>query len=308
MQRVLKEPEPEPEPEPELFAKPDLFNPQAVEAVSTTEYRLCSYHLRVGHALTQCRRSILRLNTTKMSALVSYKSSSDEEEAVKAISTASAPIETATSPAKVLDETSTSQQIQVDSSRGDVSDAPTIGPLLGPAAATNGDMLEEGSLVGAPEKMSERDAIRYLTQAPVPMTSMPPSLPGSPDPAANARFTRFLELKAKGVHFNEDLGRKSSFLNSGLLATMMNRAGIDEEDQYNTSLPTDQWDPKKFPEWAYKEGLLRSQQEIREKDDEQKKALSATGKRTIDFAPSRGNSGDSSRRSTPSYQKKRRRP
>ena len=243
-----------------------------------------------------------------MSALVSYDSSSDDEGAATAIVTAAASVDTALSHTNLQAESSALDQIEDASARLDVSDAPTVGPVLGPSAPTNGDVAETESSDVAPEHMSERDAIRYLTQAPIPMTSMPSSPPGSPDPVANARFARFLELKAKGVHFNEDLGRKSSFLNPGLLATMMSRVGVDEEHQYRTSLPLDLWNPNAFPEWAYKEELLRSQQQIRDKDDEQKKALSATGKRTIDFAPSGGNSADSSRRSTPGFPKKRRRP
>ena len=246
-----------------------------------------------------------------MSALVGYESSSDdEEEAANAVSPAVASVEATITLADVPTERNISDEVKVNSPRhfeGE-SDMLTIGPVLGPAAPANGDMVGDESSEGVTEKMSERDVIRYLTRAPVPMTSMPTSPPGSPDPAANARFARFLELKAKGVHFNEDLCKKSSFLNPGLLTTMMNRAGMDEEDQYNTSLPLELWNSKSFPEWAYKERLLRSQQEIRDNDDEQKKALSAAGKRVIEFAPSGGRSGDSSRRSTPSYQKKRRRP
>lgn len=243
-----------------------------------------------------------------MSALVTYESSSDEYDVTKA---APKPALTAKAPqtlTNVATGKSLSEHGDVDTLQNVVSEAAAIGPLLGPVAPTNADMIDADSPAETSEDMSERDTIRHLTQASVPMTSMPPSPPGSPDPAANARFARFLELKVKGVHFNEDLASKTSFLNPGLLATMMARTGIDEEDQYNTSLPLDLWNPRGFPEWAYKEGLLESQQKIRDRDDAEKKALSAAGRRTIDFAASGGNSGDSSRKSTPSYQKKRRRP
>ncbi len=244
-----------------------------------------------------------------MGTLVGYGSSSDEEEvAAEAISKPASTFEESLPSTTMAMESSPADQADANASRNAIFGGTTLGPLLGPAAPTNDGTIDGDSPAQTPENMSERDTIRYLTQAPIPMTSMPSSPSGSPDPAANARFARFMELKAKGVHFNEDLAGKSSFLNPGLLAMMMARAGIDEEDQYNTSLPLGLWNPKGLPEWAYKEELLKSQQESRDKGDAEKKALSAAGKRTIDFAPSRGNSGGSSRRSTPGFHKKRRRP
>ena len=245
-----------------------------------------------------------------MSALVDYDSSSDEgdegeasQAGLSAASTVEGPTTLSTAVGRTLPDQSGGNAL-----RNAVPESAAAGPLLGPAAPTNGGMMDADSPEETPNNLSERETIRYLTQASVPMASMPPSPPGATDPAANKRFARFLELKAKGVHFNKDLAGKSTFLNPGLLTTMMARAGIDEEDQYNTSLSTDVWNPKGFPKWAYKEELLKSQQEIRARDTEEKQALSAAGKRTIDFTPSGGTSGDSSRRSTPGYQKKRRRP
>ncbi|ERF76564.1 hypothetical protein EPUS_05837 [Endocarpon pusillum Z07020] len=249
-----------------------------------------------------------------MSALVGYETSSEEEEEEEEEETATAApkaastVETSAAPTSTTIESNLSNGTDVNTSAARVSEPATVGPLLGPSAPLNGDMINAESPTQAFEDMSERDTIRHLTQASIPMTSIPPSPPGSPDPAANAKFARFLGLKAKGVHFNEDLAKKSSFLNPALLAAMMARAGIDEADQYNTSLPLDLWSPKGFPEWAYKEELHKAQQAIRDKEVAEKKALSAAGKRAIEFAPSGGNSGDSSSRSTPSYQKKRRRP
>jgi HCNGP-like protein len=243
-----------------------------------------------------------------MSALVGYQSSSDEDEVPEDVFKANFANEVSTEPTPAAIVNGPPTDSFVNTSDLGLSDAPTVGPLLGPAAPANGGIGDEDTSTHTSGKMSERDTIRYLTPAPVPMTSMPPSPPGSPDPTANAKFARFMDFKAKGVHFNEDLVKKSSFLNAGLLATMMARAGIDEEDQYNTSLPTDLWDPKHFPAWAYKEELLKSQQEIRDKEDAEKRAMSAAGKRMIDFGPSGGTSGDSSRKSTPISRKKRRRP
>ena len=243
-----------------------------------------------------------------MSALVGYETSSDEEETATTVPEAASTVETSAALTNTTIEGNLSNGTDENTLADRVSELATVGPLLGPSAPLNGDMINVESPTQVFEDMSERDTIRHLTQASIPMTSIPPSPPGSPDPAANARFARFLELKAKGVHFNEDLAKKSSFLNPALLATMMARAGIDEDNQYNTSLPLDLWSPKGFPEWAYKEELHKAQQAIRDKEVAKKKALSAAGKRAIEFTPSGGNSGVSSSRSTPSYQKKRRRP
>ena len=246
-----------------------------------------------------------------MSALVGYDSSSDEDHVVK-----SAPQQVSPSKANValngaLRRKSDVQQKeqQIHAANAASSGEGLIGPLSDPAAQPNGTVRTEEQVPSpiALAEMSERDAIRHLTQPTVPASSLPLSPPGSPDPAANERFRRFLELKAKGVHFNEDLARKTSFRNPSLLSTMMSKVGVDEKAQYNTSLPLDLWDPTSLPDWAYKEGLLKSQQEIQVQSDANKKRLSAAGKRTIDFTPETG-SGGSSRRSTPGQHSKRRRP
>ena len=251
-----------------------------------------------------------------MSALVEYETSSDEEEVAPAVSEATPQLEApiasphAAATRRPLNHAGSRASQTVDSEVAADRPllGPPLGPPLGPAAPINCGIMHAETPASASETMSERDTIRHLTQASGPMTSIPSSPPGSPDPAANARFAYFLELKGKGVHFNEDLASKPSFLNPGLLAMMMGRAGIDDENKYNSSLPIHLWNPKAFPLWAYKEQLLQSQQDIRDKDDAQKKVSSAAGKRTIDFAPSGSNSGDSSRKSTPGFQKKRRRP
>ena len=240
-----------------------------------------------------------------MSGLVSYDSSSDEDIAVEHAPQANSPSKAHKALNRSPANTSDIQQTE------DLFDpAPTasageglIGPLPNGTAVTDEEALSPIALAD----MSRRDAIRHLTQATVPATSLPPSPPGSPEPTANERFRRFLELKTKGVHFNEDLAKKTSFRNPSLLSSMMSKVGIDEKAQYNTSLPLSLWDPTDLPEWAYKEGLLKSQQELQVQSDANKKMLSAAGKRTIEFAPETA-SGGSSRKSTPGQHSKRRRP
>jgi hypothetical protein len=246
-----------------------------------------------------------------MSGLVGYESSSDEEPADKLVPKV-------VPSSKGHDALNGARTTTDDAQPSEEQDPPApivssgeglIGPLLGPSAQQNGIVVteEEPASPIALADMSERDTIRHLTQATIPATSLPPSPPGSPDPAANDRFRQFLELKAKGVHFNEDLARKVTFRNPSLLSTMMSKVGIDEKAQYKTSLPLDLWDPTDFPDWAYKEGLLKSQQDLQGQGDSNKKMLSATGKRTIEFT-SESASGSSSRKSTPGQHSKRRRP
>jgi hypothetical protein len=245
-----------------------------------------------------------------MSGLVGYDSSSDDDTAV--IPTpqtlpSSKASDVLNGGATATGDVGPSEE-QPSPAPGASSSESIIGPMLGPADQPSGATVADAlSSPIALTEMSERDAIRHLTQPTFPATFLPPSPPGSPDPAANERFRRFLDLKARGVHFNDDLARKSSFRNPSLLSTMMSKVGIDEKAQYNTSLPLDLWDPSDFPEWAYKEGLLKSQQELQSQSDANRKMLSATSKRTIEFTPESASAG-SSRKSTPGQQNKRRRP
>jgi hypothetical protein len=63
---------------------------------------------------------------------------------------------------------------------------------------------------------------------------------------------------------------------------MMNHAGINEQSQYATSLPVGLWDPSSLPRWGFKEEILSTQQEFRQKMEEKK----PSGQRSsIDFVP-----------------------
>lgn len=117
-----------------------------------------------------------------------------------------------------------------------------------------------------------RALIHDLTLPPVPNLDIPPSPPGSPNAAANAKFEHFLSLKKQGVHFNAKLASSSSLRNPSLLKKMMEHAGIDEQSQYNTSLPSDIWDVSNLPKWAFKEELLKVQQDARQKLEEKNAA------------------------------------
>lgn len=112
---------------------------------------------------------------------------------------------------------------------------------------------------------ASRALVHDLTLPTVPNLDIPPSPPGSPNPAANAKFEHFLSLKKQGVHFNAKLAGSSSLKNPSLLMKMMEHAGIDEPSQYSTSLSPELWDVSTLPPWGFKEELLRAQQEARQR-------------------------------------------
>lgn len=105
---------------------------------------------------------------------------------------------------------------------------------------------------------------------PIPNFDIPDSPPESPPPGATAKITKFLELKKKGVHFNEKLQTSSALRNPGLLQKLMGFAGISHEDQYATALPQHLAVPTRFPDWAYADQLNKSQEKITKKRESQK--------------------------------------
>lgn len=229
-----------------------------------------------------------------MDALVAYESSSDEESTPAPKFSSKTQVATRTVPSingDVLQDGDTSNVRSAD-------DEST--PMIGPTRPDDNHNQADGqpALQELPDDLSEQDLIRYLTQASHPMTDLPPSPPGSPNPQVEAKFQRFLELKNKGMHFNEDLAKKATFRNPALLATLMNRAGIEGDSQYASSLPSSVWNHQSLPAFAYKEELLKSQQHIRDQEAASKKQASTVGKRKIEFTPG-SRSGASSRTSTP---------
>ncbi|KAJ5364447.1 uncharacterized protein N7496_010160 [Penicillium cataractarum] len=158
---------------------------------------------------------------------------------------------------------------------------PALGPASGPAPMNRTQSPEGPSTSGRSSPFSTTRALVHdLTLPPVPNLDIPPSPPGSPNAAANAKFEHFLSLKKQGIHFNAKLASSSSLRNPSLLMKMMEHAGIDEQSQYNTALPSDLWDVSNLPKWAFKEELLKTQQEARQKQEEK----NAVGQRSsIEF-------------------------
>lgn len=247
-----------------------------------------------------------------MNGLVGYGSSSEDEE-----DTSPTAVTTAAEPA--LSHPGADNSITVNGSSTDghlpdvaeTSSKPTQGPMVGPskpaeAETANYEEDEVDEEVEDSIPTSERDMLRYLTQPSHPMTSLPPEPNEDADPAVTARFKRFLELKAKGIHFNEDLAGKTSFKNPALFASLLERTDLPPQAQYSSTLPSDIFHLDLFPDWAYKENLLKSQQAISAELDATKKSQSAAGKRTIEFT-SASRSATGSRDSTPGNLTKRKR-
>lgn len=154
-----------------------------------------------------------------------------------------------------------------------------------------------GDITSAPQSpySANRAAIRNLTLPSMPNLDIPPSPPGSPPPGVDKKFEHFLELQTQGMHFNEKLAKSSALKNPSLLQKLVAAAGLEEEDQYNTTLPDDIWNPKGFPPWAYKEELAKSQQEVTKKREEERSRMQ---RESMNFV-SATISGDSTKTGTP---------
>ena len=236
-----------------------------------------------------------------MSGLVSYESSSEEDDIPQA--SPAAPTASKLEANGILDRRPVPTDALIAPSVVN-RDAPMVGPSMPTSFETDQEMQEQNEQVATdpfPANLSEQDLVRHLTQASHPMTALPPSPPGSPNLAVEAKFKKFLELKSKGLHFHGDLATKASFRNPALLNTLMVRAGIEGNAQYASSLPTSIWDPEALPSYAYKEELAKSQQSIRDSEWARKRNEAKAGTRTIDFQSAGTTSASSSQHSTPGF-------
>ncbi|RFU24493.1 hypothetical protein B7463_g11844, partial [Scytalidium lignicola] len=178
-----------------------------------------------------------------------------------------------------------------------IADPPLVGPVFEPTAVPDlsmSEILDEGEAPQSPY-CTNRALLRNLTLPTTPNYDIPPSPPGSPAGSTDSKFKHFLELKKQGTHFNEKLARSSALKNPSLMQKLMDFADVSETGQYSTTLPHELWNPKAFPEYAYKEELGRSQKTVLKKKEEEK----ARGHReTVEFVPATI-STNSSRGGTP---------
>ncbi|KAL3457782.1 HCNGP-like protein-domain-containing protein [Aspergillus heterothallicus] len=213
-----------------------------------------------------------------MLGLTAYGSSSEDEAEQPLPQSTKQELKPPQHDALEIQEDKIGQQIPQAQHTAQALDGESNRPIFGPAhKETEGSQ----SIYGDPP--TSRTLIHDLTLPPVPNLDIPPSPPGSPEPARNARFAHFLRLKRQDVHFNEKLAASASLRNPTLLSKMMEHAGIDEQAQYSSSLPTDVWNTSNLPDWGYKEELLKAQKKLNLKGEEQ---MGKWQRDTIEFIPS----------------------
>ncbi|KAK1636648.1 HCNGP-like protein-domain-containing protein [Colletotrichum phormii] len=243
-----------------------------------------------------------------MGGLVAY-ASSDEDEEVEDVKT-----EVAEKPTSSKDQTD-SNEVKPPSPRPAAAAAPqqptepqpsteaiTIGPVqqhsvpLGPSLPPMDTQLpnlpsgEGQSQPPASPYTASRALLRDLTLPPVPNFDIPPSPPGSPPPALSAKFTQFLDLKKKGVHFNAKLAQSAALRNPSLTDKLMSFVELDGRAGYATTLPSELgWDPTSeelLPEWAGRTALRQSQDKVRG-------AGARKGGGPVEFVPAAAGAADS---------------
>ncbi|KAI2818065.1 hypothetical protein CBS63078_10387 [Aspergillus niger] len=204
-----------------------------------------------------------------MLGLGAYESSSDEEVGnnlpsvpSKKIASQQAQPQEVTKATEIPNEATPSKEIPAPD---------TDRPVLGPTHEGSQDPQQQPA-ENSQVFLADRALIHDLTLPPLPNLDIPPSPPGSPNPAANAKIAHFLTLKKQGMHFNEKLAGSTSLKNPSLLKKMMDHAGIDDQAQYHTSLPPEVWSINDLPSWGYKEELLKAQREIQIGAEERKSA------------------------------------
>lgn len=240
-----------------------------------------------------------------MNGLIGYGSSDDEEgdakeDAPSTAVTVDLPSQTANpsdgSPLKDTHPSLPSLQHAVNNDA--VDGILMVGPTMPTDLGVMSQVYDEDDRIELPQ-MPERDLLRYLTQPTHPTNTLPPEPVTAADPSVTAKLKKFIELKSKGIHFNEDLAGKTSFRNPNLFASLLERAGLSPEAQYTSALHPDVLSMSSLPPWAYKEALHEKQKSLTADYVSARKAQSAAGKRTIDFIPP-------SQESTPGIPKRKR--
>jgi hypothetical protein len=144
----------------------------------------------------------------------------------------------------------------------------TIGPSLPTAGDLNDTLLEDTNTAMDPDNAppspysATRSLIQELTLPSIPDFDIPPSPPGSPPAAIDKKFSQFLDLKKKGIHFNQKLEQSAALKNPNVMDKLMRFVELEGVQQYETTLPKELWDPTGFPEWAHREGLRQSREQL----------------------------------------------
>ncbi|EME80232.1 uncharacterized protein MYCFIDRAFT_89874 [Pseudocercospora fijiensis CIRAD86] len=233
-----------------------------------------------------------------MNGLVAYGSSDEEDDIQPEKPAKIAKIDPGAAPT-ASQEDANHQPAAINTPTADISPS---GPAPGPSAPPDAsNIAEHDSEPPLSPYTYERQRLRELTMPTVPNFDIPnsplPPARNSEEAAALAattkKFEKFLELKKKGLHFNERLQNSSSLRNPSLLPKLMKFAGISQEDSHRSSLPEGLGVAVRWPEECYVETLMK-QNERREK-----KQARAPGDK-IDFVPAKSTGstpGDAPRKS-----------
>jgi hypothetical protein len=262
----------------------------AVLAGGPSSFRLPSLHLRELHLILPISKSHIMLGINYESsdeediapakeAEVSYANLSQKGPIATNIELLKPPVTNAPAPIPKPD----TLPIEGPSVPEDVLNRPSQGPSVPP----EDDGLPADSPPGSPYT-SMRSKIQNLTLPTIPNWDIPPSPPGSPPLKATIKFTQFLEFKSKGQHFNSRLETSSVLRDPNHLRKLYTFAGIDENDQYMSTLSDGLGVPAIWPEWAYGDELNASQKKLKANEP----------RRPVSFVPARPTG--SSSKSTPS--------
>ncbi|KAK0355927.1 hypothetical protein LTR02_004469 [Friedmanniomyces endolithicus] len=250
-----------------------------------------------------------------MSALVSYASSDGEEdgdddiqpekpakiaklgEDQRALQSANATSNTrhVTQPAPAINEPAKPPPTPASGVNPTVN--PIIGPTQGPSNPPAPLPSAQAATTSTPSSPPQspytltRLQTRSLTLPPHPNfdipSSPPPPSPGTPAhatlSATTKKFTRFLELKAQGVHFKARLLGSVALTNPGVGGQLMDFAGVGPEEGYASSI----WGegagagvPVKWPEECYVEALMEG--------NERRERKRLAGRGGVEFVPPAG--------------------
>ncbi|CCU76787.1 hypothetical protein BGHDH14_bgh04028 [Blumeria hordei DH14] len=207
-----------------------------------------------------------------MSALVNYSSSEEENEEDKMQKTWLK--NEAKTLSKIDDKGSSITENIVanfpitDRSRNSITkcldvNAPLLGPHLEPNTIVGSISFEsDPDLIQLSPHSKGRAILRNLTMPTSPNYEIPSSPTTPPNKEINLKFNRLLELKVRGIHFNEKLESSTALKNPTCMQNLMDLANMDETDQYLTTLPKSYWNPKAFPDHAYADNLENSRRKI----------------------------------------------
>ena len=184
-----------------------------------------------------------------------------------------------------------SLMIEVDPLIDQASQVNPVQPVNGSTSFT--PLPSNGALIGQngfkPENASEdvenlenfpqspysanRTLLHNLTLPKNPNFDIPSSPSTPPASGMTEKFEHFLKLKQEGTHFNEKLVQSTALKNPCLLEKLMTFAGMEENEQYATTLTDVIWDPIRVPVWAFKDELEKTRQNVNKKKEEERNRI-----------------------------------